>query len=195
MGVRIGKAALFSFLAWQAILTAPARGQTAFVIGGGFARDCYVAVKFGAPERFARQTCERALNDEALVPKDLAATHVNRGILALRDRDSAVARSHFDAALNIDPALPQAFLNRAAVNLQLGQWLNAQIDADTALRLGVGPDAWAAHFNKGVALERLGDVAGAYAQFTQASVLAPNQPEPRMELARFTVTTAGAPSG
>jgi Tfp pilus assembly protein PilF len=164
-----------------------ASAQSVQVIGGGLAHECYVLVRGGGQSRLVRDLCTRALETEALSQKDRAATYVNRGIVALRNRDPAPALSDFDAALSAEPSLGAAFLNRSGAYLLTGQWFKAQIDADTAIAMGAGKDTWAAHFNRGVALERLGDVAGAWRSFTTAQTLAPNQPEPKAELARFEV--------
>jgi tetratricopeptide (TPR) repeat protein len=189
---RIGSTVVFSFLAVVIanVITLPAHAQTAFVLGGGFAQDCYQAVKNGAPTRSTRALCDRALQSEALSTNDLAATLVNRGILSVRDRQGAQALNDFNAALQQNPALAPAFLNRAGAYLLLGRWLDAKVDADTALGIGLQRDTWAAHFNRAVALERLGDVSAAYAAFQRAAELAPNQDLVRAELARFRVTTA-----
>ena len=163
------------------------QAQTAFVLGGGLADDCYQAVKRSAPNRSARALCDRALETEALSRHDLAATLVNRGITALRGQQGVSALTDFDAALRQDPAFSAAFLNRAGAYLLLGRWLDAKVDADTALGIGLKEDAWAAHFNKGVALENLGQVADAFSAFQRAAELAPTQEVVRTELARFRV--------
>jgi tetratricopeptide (TPR) repeat protein len=189
---RIGSTVVFSFSALLISfgLTAPAAAQTAFVLGGGFAQDCYQAVKNGAPARSTRALCDRALETEALSTNDLAATLVNRGILSVRDRQGAAAVADFNAALRQNPALAPAFLNRSGAYLLLGRWLDAQVDADTALGIGLKQDEWAAHFNRAVALERLGQIPEAYASFQRALTLSPNQEVVRTELARFSVNTA-----
>jgi tetratricopeptide (TPR) repeat protein len=188
---RIGSTLLFSFSALLITTFLPnnANAQTAFVLGGGFAQECYQAVKNGAPFRSSRALCNRALETEALTTNDLAATMVNRGILSVRERQGEQALNDFNTALRQNPSLAPAFLNRAGAYLLVGRWLDAKIDADTALGIGLKEDEWAAHFNRGVALERLGQVNEAYAAFQRAAALAPNQEVVRTELARFTVTS------
>jgi tetratricopeptide (TPR) repeat protein len=187
---RIGSTLLFSFSALliAAALPNAASAQTAFVLGGGFAQDCYQAVKNGAPARSTRALCNKALETEALTTNDLAATLVNRGILSVRERQGDAALSDFNTALRQNPALGPAFLNRSGAFLLLGRWLEAKVDADTALGLGLQQDEWAAHFNRAVALERLGQIPDAYAAFQRAAALSPNQELVRGELARFSVT-------
>ncbi len=189
MGRRIGNITLFSFsvLLITTSLPATSYGQTAFVIGGGFAQECYVAVKYSSPVRAARTVCNRALETEALTSRDNAATLVNRGILSVRERDGEAALSDFNAALRVDPGLSSIFLNRASAYLLQGRWLDAKVDADTAIGIGLKDDEWAAYFNKGIALEQLGQVADAYAALQRSAALAPNREEARKELARFRV--------
>jgi tetratricopeptide (TPR) repeat protein len=178
---------VFSFAAMLISGATPssAHAQTAFVLGGGLAADCFQAVKRNAPNRSTRALCDRALQDEALSQHDLTATLVNRGITALRNQDGAAALADFNAALRQDPAFAPAFLNRAGAYLQLGRFLDAKVDADTALVIGLKEDEWAAHFNKGVALENMGQIADAFAAFQRAAALAPTQQVVVTELARF----------
>jgi tetratricopeptide (TPR) repeat protein len=188
---RIGNTNVFSFSVLLAGLLVPiaCQAQTAFVLGGGLANDCYQGVKHNAPNRSTRALCDRALETEQLSTDDLAATLVNRGITALRVREGESALIDFNAALRQNPSFSPAFLNRAGAYLMLGRWLDAKIDADTALGIGLKQDEWAAHFNKGVALENLGQIADAYASFQRAAALAPTQEVVITELARFRVNS------
>lgn len=194
MGRHTQNISVFSFAALLMAVCLPSASvsQTAFVLGGGFAQECYIAVKAGAPSRSSRAVCNRALETETLTSRDTAATLVNRGIIALRDREGDSALADFDAALRLDPGLSAVFLNRAGAYLLKGRWLDAKIDADTALGIGLKEGEWAAHFNRGVALERLGQINDAYAAFQRSANLAPNRPEVRTELARFSVRTGEA---
>lgn len=189
MARRTQNTMVFSFSVLLIASLAPMQGQaqTAFVIGGGLAQDCFLAVKRGAPNRSTRALCDRALESEPLSRHDLTATLVNRGITALRDKDGAKALADFNAALRQDPAFSPAFLNRSGSYLLMGRWLDAKIDADTAIGIGLKEDEWAAHFNRAVALENLGDVPQAFASFQRAAALAPSQDIVQTELARFRV--------
>jgi tetratricopeptide (TPR) repeat protein len=175
----------FTVLLMVVFLPSLGFGQTAFVLGGGLAQDCYQGVKNNAPVRATRAMCSRALETEPLTKHDLTATLVNRGITALRTREGASALADFNAALAQDPAFSAAFLNRSGAYLILNRWLDAKVDADTALNIGLERDAWAAHFNRAVALENMGQIADAYAAFQRAAELAPNEEIVRVELARF----------
>lgn len=191
MARRILNTSVFSLtvLLISASFPVASHAQTAFVLGGGLAADCFQAVKRNGPLRSTRALCDRALETEQLSTHDLAATLVNRGITALRSKDGDSALRDFNAALRQDPAFSAAFLNRAGAYLLLGRFLDAKVDADTALGIGLTQDAWAAHFNKGVALENLGQIADAFASFQRAAALAPTEEVVLTELARFRKTT------
>ena len=84
--------------------TANASAQI-IVHGGGAARDCYVSTKASNPGKIgAIQSCKTALT-EALSNKDLAATHVNLGVLLMRKGDYAEAQSHYTKAIEKRPKL------------------------------------------------------------------------------------------
>lgn len=191
MARRTQNTIVFSFCAvvMAALLPTTSSAQTAFVLGGGLANDCYQAVKRNAPHRSTRALCDRALETEQLSQHDLAATLVNRGITALRVRNGESALIDFNAALRQNPAFSAAFLNRSGAYLLLGRFLDAKVDADTAIGIGLTQDEWAAHFNKGVALENLGQIADAYASLQRAAALAPTQEVIITELSRFRKTT------
>jgi tetratricopeptide (TPR) repeat protein len=178
----------FSALLIMSLSARTTQAQTAFVLGGGYAQECYIAVRANAPARSTRATCNRALETETLTTRDAAATLVNRGIIALRERDGDTALADFNAALRLNPALSAVFLNRAGAYLLKERWQDAKTDAETALGFGLKADEWAAHFNRAVALERLGQIPEAYAAFQRAAALAPTQDVVVTELARFRKT-------
>lgn len=193
MGLRMANIMLFSSIASAIVnlVAVPSHAQTAFVLGGGFAKECYIAVKSGSPARAARAVCTRALEDEALSTKDRAATFVNRGIISVRERDASAALSDFNAALGLNPGLSAGFLNRSGAYLLQGRWLEARIDADTAIGIGLNEDTWAGYFNKGIALEQMGQINEAYAAFQQSARFAPDRDDVRIELERFRVEPSG----
>lgn len=171
---------------------AAAQGVT--VIGGGLARACYTAARMDGPDPRGVQTCDSALAHEPLRRRDRAATHVNRGILLLRERDGARALSDFDAALALMPALAEGHVNRGAALILLDRpreaiaALNKGLEKNTA-------EPWTAHFNRATAREMLGDVSGAYADLQAAAALYPDWDLPRKELERYRVIEREQPVG
>ena len=169
-----------------ALAASPAVAQGVTVIGGGMARACYTAARMEGPDPRAIQVCDSALSNEPLRRRDRAATHVNRGILLLRQREGARALSDFNAALSLMPNLAEGHVNRGAALILLDRpreaiaALNKGLEKQTA-------EPWTAHFNRATAREMLGDVSGAYADLQTAAALHPDWDLPKKELERYRV--------
>jgi Flp pilus assembly protein TadD len=156
------------------------------VVGASLATICSRAAVAGDSRPSQVETCTRALTDEALTPRDRAATHVNRGILLMRRRSFGEARQDFEHAIAQQPELGEAFANRGSVLLVDGRFQDALKDFDRALALGVTqPER--TYFNRAVAREWLDDFKGAYLDYRQAAKLNPAWPTPREQMVRFTV--------
>ena len=65
----------------------------------------------------------------------VVATHINRGILKMLRGDAASAAQDYDAALQLDPRQPEAWLNKAVMVLNGGDSRNASQLAQRALEL------------------------------------------------------------
>ena len=84
------------------------------VIGGGNARQCYLAAESSVrPTSEDLERCDTAIVEEAGNLERLVPTHINRGILRLRRGNSVGALRDFDEATRLNPAEPEAYLNRA----------------------------------------------------------------------------------
>ena len=168
------------------LLSAESASAAVQVLGGGLAERCWREAAKGGTSAAAVRVCGDALDEEALSPRDRAATLVNRGILRLRARAWDQAGADFDRALRLRPELAEAYVNRGAVRLGQRRWKEAVEDLDRGLALGSAePEkAW---YNKGLALEGQGDLRGAYAAYLKAAELKPEWDAPRRELARFSV--------
>ncbi|HEX8191765.1 MAG TPA: tetratricopeptide repeat protein [Allosphingosinicella sp.] len=180
----LARAALF--LAASLAVGAPA-GAAVTVIGSNAARRCYEAADapFAArPETMA--LCDQALAGPPLSARDLIATYVNRGILRVRSGDLAGGIEDFDAAIARDPNVAEAWFNRGVALLRTRGAAAALPSFDQAVERGTAQPALA-YFGRAVALEALGDVRRAYADYRRASELDPAWDRPRAELARFQV--------
>jgi tetratricopeptide (TPR) repeat protein len=182
-----GKAALAAVLA--AVLAAPQAGAVVTVFGGGLGRDCYEAVKDEqAPFSRARDICDLALIEERLTSRDRAATHVNRGILYMREKQYGRAISDYERAIDLRPDLQEAHINLGAALYSLGRYE----DSLAALERGIGVDDLKAraiaHYNRALVKERFGDVTAAYYDFKAAVELDPEFTLARQQLDRFQVT-------
>jgi tetratricopeptide (TPR) repeat protein len=176
-----------SFLAAIATVTmASSAGASVITVGGGYAHGCFEAADGQDVRPQALDVCDRALTEQALTPSDQAATLVNRGILHLRRISLERADADFDAALAIDPALADAWLNKAILNVRYGRSAAALPLVNKALQLNTRQPALA-YFVRAVAYEDSGNIAAAYQDLQRARRLAPNWGEPIVELKRFKV--------
>ena len=143
------------------------------VQGGGAAQACYMSTKAGNPGRIgAIRKCEAALLELGLSNKDLAATHVNLGVLLMRKGDYDKAKTHYSRAIEMRPKLSEAYINYAASLIYTGDY-NAAIKAvDTSIELGTDkmPEAL---YNRAIAYDRLKNYKGAYKDLKQALALRP----------------------
>ena len=93
-----------------------------------------------------------ALAGLAVTP-DEARLHCTLGLALLSIEDNQAARQAFDRALELDPALTEAMVNRATAAYELGDFAAAMADLDTALEADAGnPDLL---FNRGLVHEAM----------------------------------------
>jgi tetratricopeptide (TPR) repeat protein len=131
--------------------------------------------------------CTAAIETEPLTNRELAATYVNRGVIFLHSMMMGDAKQDFDRAASLDAQMGEAYVNRGATLVAMHQDAAALADIEKGLALGVEEPSHA-YFNKGLALENLGDVKGAYESYMKAAELAPEWQDPKNELSRFTVS-------
>ena len=169
-------------------ITATASAQIV-VQGGGAARDCYMSTKSGNPGRIgAIRKCEAALLELNLSNKDIAATHVNLGVLLMRKGDHAKAKTHYARAIDMRPKLSEAYINYAASLIYTGEYSLAVTAVDTAIELGTEkmPEAL---YNRAIAYDRLQNYKGAYKDLKQALALRPEWPPAIDLLSGYQVTS------
>jgi len=127
----------------------------------------------GNPGRIgAIRVCETALS-EMLPNKDLAATHVNLGVLLMRKGDYTESQASYAKAIKLRPNLAEAHINYAASLIY-----TAAIDKAIDIGTEKMPEAL---YNRAVAYDRLENYKGAYNDLKQALVLRPDW-EPALEL-------------
>jgi tetratricopeptide (TPR) repeat protein len=154
-------------------------------IGGATgASRCHRAIEMGIVSDDALHQCTRAIEQERLVRADLIAAYNNRGVMHLRRGEGGQALADFDAAIGIDPQVGEAHLNRGAALMMVGRPGPAVAAITEALSLGVA-EPHKAYFNRAAARERLGDVRGAYEDYSAALQIRPNWPPAEAELERF----------
>lgn len=168
---------------------APATAAQVTVIGGGLAKDCYEAAKFGTlSEAAAEAICTRALEHEALNLSNRAATFTNRGVLRMRQGKLDAALTDYTASKRISPDSGPTWLNEGAAYILKQDYNSALVALDKAIELD-SSDLYAAYYNRALARERTGDVEGAYYDFVKSKELNPDYTATDEQLARFTVKT------
>jgi tetratricopeptide (TPR) repeat protein len=162
------------------------------VLGRTDARACYEAARDGRSDPGALTICDKAVQQDWISGSDLAATHVNRGILSMRRNDVDVAIADFNRAIRLRPNIGEAYLNRGAALLLKGADQAALNDLTNSLRLG-SRQPQSAHYNRAIARERLGDVRGAYDDYQAALALTPDWQLPQTQLKRFKIADPNRP--
>lgn len=129
-------------------LSTPAAAQMSVTtIGATDATSCYE----NAVNDFSSDTepCDKALKDPMTTPADKKKTFVNRGIIHNRNGDLTAALADFDAALKMDSALGEAYLNRGNSYFLAAKYAEALADYERALEADVSKP-WAAWYNIGL---------------------------------------------
>ena len=160
------------------------------VFGGGYARDCYEAVKGRELPLKAIGICDIAIGSENLSRSNLAATLVNRGIVFMRQENYERAMKDYDRALSLMPDMPEIKINLGAMLYHMGRFREA-VEVLNAGVTTTNTDARAAAFyNRAISYERLGEVQRAYNDYQAALDVIPNYPPAVRQLQRFRVESA-----
>ena len=187
MGVRqlIGAIALWVGLAGSA-------SAAVTVIADNSAADCSKAALEKRADDASLQFCNQAIDQGALNRDDLTRTYVNRGAVLMNRHDYDAARADLERAIQLDPSIGDAWMNRGAINIIAHRYAEGIADTTKGLALGVSEPA-KAYFNRAVAYEGVDDERSAYLDYQQALVLKPDWEAPKRELLRFTVTRRSVP--
>lgn len=142
--------------------------------------------QFSQPtRRDALAECNAALADK-IVEKDRTATLINRGIILAAAGDVSAALNDYSTALERDPSIISAYINRGSALLRAGRFEEARADFDRAISMGTDQPTLA-YFNRGMANEKLGALTAAYRDYKKAQTLSPDFKPASAELARFQV--------
>ena len=167
-------------------LTASSASAAVYSLGGPLSRLCYESALSQDTRDSSIDGCTRALQEEALAPRDEAATLVNRGILYMVRRNDSQADSDFNAAIRRDDALSDAWLNKGFLRLRQGNGRDALPLLQKGIDHGARRQALAI-FARGVAYEQMGDYRAAYADLQRAHSLEPGWALPSKYLADYKV--------
>jgi tetratricopeptide (TPR) repeat protein len=156
------------------------------VLGGGMGEACYQGARDEISPRIGLEMCTDAIDKEAMNLRDLAATHVNRGIFRMRLKDGPGALADFDRASKLQPRMGDVYTNRGVLLITMNRDADAMTELNKALELGTEkPEI--AHYGRAVLHELAGRFKEAYADYQKAVELAPKWQLPREQLQRFKV--------
>ena len=156
------------------------------IYGNSLAASCFQSSQRKAGTLQALDECNRALSEEPLDRRDRVATYVNRGIVKLHLGRAAAADEDFDRAILLDPGEPESYLNKGLLRLRLDQAAAAIPLIEQAMTRNTSEPALA-HYARGLANERLGNLKAAYADLQRARSLDPDWALPAQQLARYRV--------
>lgn len=168
------------------IIPLTSASSAVFSVGGPLSRLCYEAALSQDDRASAIDGCSRALNEEPLTTVERAATLVNRGIVEMTRNQDSAADSDFDAALALNPSLPDAWLNKGFLRIRQGDGRGAL----PLLQQGIDrkPDRQAlAIFARGVAYQQIGQYRSAYADLRMAHQLEPDWSLPSEFLSHYRI--------
>ena len=179
------------------LLASPVSAGELFFIDGGYSELCSTAAFNQDELRRVEITgsrlgmdpieiCTRAIESQDGVPVDRAVSYNNRGVLYFTIGMTARALQDFEMAIQLQPKLAQAHVNRGYTLVVLELWAESIAAFNTGIELGT-VEADKAFFNRGLAHEETGDLRQAYFDYQQAAELNPTWNDPKVELARFTI--------
>jgi tetratricopeptide (TPR) repeat protein len=188
MGARplIGAIALCAGVLWAGLCGSA--GASVAVIADTSAANCSRAALAERADDASLQSCNQAIDQGELNKDDLIRTYVNRGAVLMNRHDYAAARADIERAIQLDPKVGDAWMDRGAINVIEHRYAEGIADTTKGLALGVSEPA-KAYYNRAVAYEGVDDEKSAYLDYQQALVLKPGWEAPKHELQRFTVTT------
>lgn len=175
-------------MAW----TAPASAQdpnsdtrAVTVLGSDVhARRCGEAVAAGDSSDRTVDECTRALHYARLTHDAQIELLINRGVSYLRRGQNDLAMADLDGVIAVDPRNAEAWVNRGAALVQLRRYGDAISALTDALSYGVS-EPYKAYYNRGAAREALGDLQGAYDDYSTALQIQPDWGPANAEIARF----------
>ena len=146
------RAALFALL----ILPGLAGAQSKTVLGSTNASSCYAESNHPSSS-YGIKYCTRAIEQDQLPKRDLAATYNNRGIIYAAQGQLQKAMADHNRAAELAPRMGKVYLNRGNVHHRFKDYSQALSDYDQAQTLGRVP-LDVLHYNRAlslIALKRL----------------------------------------
>jgi tetratricopeptide (TPR) repeat protein len=148
------------------------------------AKQCFNAAQNGADLKFGLEHCNTAVVDPMTTYR--AQTFVNRGIIRYDLGDGSGALSDFNIALNDNPNLGDAYLNRALVLIAEKNPSDALAAVNQGIALGA-TNLQIAYYSRGEIEDDAGQYDAAYRDYKQALAIKPDYAPAERQLARFKV--------
>jgi tetratricopeptide (TPR) repeat protein len=181
------------FAAAFVLTGAVSAGAAVVVVGTAKGHQCYLGAKFGVEPHSSIKLCEEALRDGGLSSQDVAATHVNRGVLYDLVGRYQDAFNDFNRSIRINPDIGDGYLNRGVALIRLKRLDEALTDVQKAISLGVS-QMEIAYYDRAVIYEQMGRYRDAYYDYKRSQEALPGGYPPAEEaLKHFIVTRTPAP--
>lgn len=149
----------------------PASAQLSIsTFGATDAQACFEDAKSG--RETSTDSCDAALQGQAMTKRDRLATYVNRGIINNRAGRLTEALADFNTALDGDASLGEAWLNRGNARFLAGQYDLAVADYEKSLETNLSKP-WVAWYNIGLAREAQKDARAARTAYERALEINP----------------------
>lgn len=140
------------------------------VFSNTYARACYMEAKADGANV---DPCDRSIQGEMLGGRDRAATYVNRAVVRTNAGHLAAALRDLKRAESLRPDLGEIYASRGNVFFYQSSFEEALAEHDRGIAAGM-KKLYAAHYNRGLALEQLGRIEEAKNAYRQSITLAPN---------------------
>ncbi len=163
-----------------------ANARESLVFGRAAMELCYQYAQGRVRSPAAIDTCTVALDTFNMTSDERAGTLVNRGIIRMLAKQPINANLDFDGALEINPNLAEAWLNKGVNDFRTGDSASAMRYADRALALHTNRPA-VAYYVRGLANEDTGNLRAAYNDLQNARRIEPQWQDPSAQLARYQV--------
>ena len=131
-------------------------GASVAVIADSSAAGCSRGALAARADDSSLQFCNQAIDQGALNKDDLIRTYVNRGAVLMKRHAYAAARADLERAIQLDPKVGDAWMDRGAINIIEHHYAEGIADTTKGLALGVS-ETPKTYYKRAVAYEGVED--------------------------------------